>query len=143
MPVQISPELAKLAERPDFEVTPPPATERPTPGARLLAALRATGLFLAATFAIAVVLFAPVALTSLARIETLEVAGRVMTAAQFADTLGALFWGTFILAFALTSFIASLMLVSTGCTIRPRRQPLSREDALTHLAVLRMVGPER
>ena len=75
MPVLISPELAALARRSDFEVMLPPAAERPARGARLMAAVKAAALFLAITFIVAVVLFAPVAIGCLGRIEALEVAG--------------------------------------------------------------------
>lgn len=142
MSVQYSPDLAALADRPDFDVSLP---EEPEPGRfqRLRRLAAAAAVFLGATFATAIVFFIPVFIYNLSRIEALEIAGRLMSASVFADQLGALFWGTFILALAFTSFVASLFLVASNRTIRPVSQPLERENALTHLAVLRLSGSER
>mgnify|MGYP000320988685 CR=1 FL=1 len=142
MSVQYSPELAALADRPDFEVSLPEEPD-PGPNGRIRRYAAAAGLFLAITFAIAIVFFVPVLVFNLSRIEALEVAGRQISASAFAEQLRALFWGTFILALAFTSFAASVLLFASGRTIRPRSRSLSREDALTHLAVLRLSGPER
>jgi|GEM_PF-1599329 len=142
MSFQYSPDLSALAERPDIEVS---FAEEPMPGGlhRLRRFVLAAGLFLAVTFAIAVVLFIPVLVFNLGRIEALEIAGRLVPAAVFAEHFGALFWGTFILALAFTSFVVSLLLFASGRVIRPRPRPKDTEDALEHLSVLRLSGSER
>ena len=142
MSVHYSPDLAALADRPDFDLSLP---EEPEPGRfqRTRRFLAAAGVFLTATFVTAIVFFIPVFIYNLNRIEALEVAGRLMPASVFADQLGALFWGTFILALAFTSFVVSILLVASNRTIRPVSQPFEREDALTHIAVLRLSGSER
>jgi len=142
MSVHYLPDAAAQAERPDIDVSLP---EEPEPSRRRRATrfAAAAGIFLAATFATAVVFFIPVFVFNLSRIEALEVAGQLMPASEFALHLGALFWGTCILALAFTSFVASLLLLASNRTIRPISQPLSQDDALTHLAVLRLSGSER
>lgn len=142
MSVQYSPELAALADRPDFVVSVP---KEPDPGftGRMRRFAAAAGLFLAITFATAVVFFLPVLVVNLSRIEALEIAGRSVSAGAFVEELRVLFWGTFILVLAFTSFIASLLLFASGRTIRPRYPSSDRQDALVHLAVLRLSGPER
>lgn len=142
MSVQYPPELAALAERPDFEVSLP---DEPDPGfiGRVRRYAAAAGLFLAITSAVAVVFFVPVLVYNLSRIEALEIAGTQMSAGLFVEQLRALFWGTFILSLAFTSFVASVLIFAPGRTIRPRSQSSGYEDALAHLAVLRLSGPER
>jgi len=142
MSFQYSPDLSALAERPDIEVS---FAEKPMPGGfhRLRRFFLAAGLFLGITFALAVVLFVPVLAFNLSRIEALEIAGRLVPAAVFAEHFGALFWGTFILALAFTSFVVSLLLFASDRVIRPRPRPKDTEDALEHLAVLRLSGSER
>jgi hypothetical protein len=142
MSVQYSPDLAALADRPDFEVSLP---EEPRPGVfrRARRAAVAVALFLAVTFALAVVFYIPVFVYNLSQIDALEIAGRLVPASVFAEHFSALFWGTFVLALAVTSFVASLLLFASGRIVRPCRRRFRREDALTHLAVLRLAGPER
>lgn len=142
MSFQYAPDLSALAERPDIEVSIP---EETAPGGfhRLRRYFLAAGLFLGVTFAIAVVLFIPVLVFNLGRIEALEIAGRLVPAAVFAEHFGALFWGTFILALAFTSFVVSLLLFASDRVLRPRPQPKVTDDALTHLSVLRLSGSER
>ncbi|MES0880757.1 hypothetical protein [Roseibium sp. SCP14] len=142
MSFQLPPDLAALADRPDFEVSVP---EEPEPGffrriGRMAASL---GIFLGATILVAVIFFVPVLIFNVSRIEALEIAGQQISASLFAEQLGALFWGTAVLALAFTSFVASILMFASGLRIRPRNQPFSREDALHHLAVLRLSGPER
>ena len=88
--------------------------------------------------------YVPVFIYNLSRVDALEVAGRLVPASVFAAHFSALFWGTFILALAITSFIASLLLFATGRVNSTRvRRPSGQEDALAHLAVLRLAGSER
>ena len=142
MSFQYSPDLSALAERPDVEVSFP---VEPVPGGidRLRRFALAADLFLGVTFAIAVVLFIPVVVHNLSRIEALEIAGRLVPAAVFAGHFSALFWGAFILALAFTSFVASLRLFATGHVVRPHSRPSGPSDAIEHLAVLRLSGSER
>lgn len=142
MSVHYSPDLSALADRPDFDVSLP---EEPEPGRfqRMRRLVAAAAVFLGATFATAVVFFIPVFIYNLSRIEALEVAGRLMPASVFADQLGALFWGTFILALAFTSFVVSLLMLASNRTLRPVARSFDQENALTHLAVLRLSGSER
>lgn len=142
MSVHYSPDLAAQADRPDFEL-PLPAAPRPGPFHRARRAFVQVALFLLGTFALAVMLYVPVFIYNLSRVDALEVAGRLVPASVFAAHFSALFWGTFILALAITSFVASLLLFATGRVIRPRRRPSGQEDALAHLAVLRLAGSER
>lgn len=142
MSVQYSPDLSALSDRPDFEVSVP---EEPSPGSfhRARRAVVSAALFLAVTFALAVTFYVPVFIYNLSRVDALEVAGRLIPASVFVEHFSALFWGTFILALAVTSFIASLLLFASGRIVRPCSRRFRREDALTHLAVLRLAGPER
>jgi hypothetical protein len=142
MSFQYSPDLSALAERPDVEVS---FAEEPAPGGyyRLRRLAVAAGLFLGVTFAIAVVLFIPVLVFNLGRIEALEIAGQIIPASVFAAHFSALFWGTFILALAFTSFVVSLLLFASDRIVRPRPQPKHSDEALMHLSVLRLSGSER
>jgi hypothetical protein len=142
MSVQYSPDLAALADRPDFEV---PLPQDPGPGGfrRVRQAVLAVVVFLAVTFALAVTFYIPVFVYNLSRIEALEIAGQLVPAAVFAEHFSALFWGTFVLALAVTSFVASLFLFASGRIVRPKSRSYRREDAAAHLAVLRLAGPER
>ncbi|MEM9632004.1 MAG: hypothetical protein AAGA50_11810 [Pseudomonadota bacterium] len=142
MSFQLPPDLAALADRPDFEV---PVPEDPDPGLyrRIRRKLVTAGLFVGATFLVAVVFFIPVLIFNVSRIESLEIAGEHMSASHFAEQLGALFWGTAVLALAFTSFVVNVLFYAAGAQIRPKSQSFSREDALRHLAVLRLSGPER
>ncbi len=135
-------ELSALADRPDVEIGSA-ARQAPGPGHRIKRALWAAGRFLGATLGVAVILFVPVALYNFSRVDALEVAGERVPVSVFVDELGALFWGTAIIALAFTSFMTGLCFMAAGTTIRPRAQPLSREDALTHLTVLRLSRSER
>ncbi|WP_299472777.1 hypothetical protein [uncultured Roseibium sp.] len=128
------------ADRPDIEM--PPARQ-PRPGRRLARYLTATAMFFGTTLAVAVLLFVPVLAFNLSRVEALEVAGEYMPVTVFMDELGALFWGTAIIALAFTSFMTGLLFMSAGATIRPRSTPIGREDALMHLTVLRLSRSER
>jgi len=142
MSVHYSPDEAAQADRPDFEVSLP---EAPKPGLFRRAKRLATCavVFLVGTFALAVMLYIPVCIYNLSRVDALEIAGRLVPASVFAEHFSALFWGTFILALAITSFIASLLLFASGRIVRPCRRSFKREDAATHLAVLRLARPER
>jgi len=142
MSVHYSPDLSALADRPDFEV---PVPEEPNPGVfcRVRRAVVVAAMFVVITFALAVTFYVPVFLYNLSRVDALEVAGRLIPASVFVEHFSALFWGTFILALAVTSFIASLLLFASGRIIRPCRRSFRRDDALTHLAVLRLAGSER
>jgi len=134
--------LSAFADRPDFEV---PSMQRPPvgPGRRFRRALVSVCTFLGATLGVAVVLFVPVFLFNLSRIEALEIAGRHVLISEFFDELSALFWGTAIVALAFTSLMTGLFYMAAGTTIRPRSQRPGREDALTHLTVLRLSRSER
>ena len=138
----VPPDLSGLPDRPDFEV---PVPEEPDPGLfrRIRRRLVTAGLFLGATFLVAVVFFIPVLIINVSRIEALEIAGEHMSVSLFAEQLGALFWGTAVLALAFTSFVVNVLFYSAGAKIRPRSQSFSREDSLRHLAVLRLSRPER
>ncbi len=142
MSIQYSPELAALAGRPDFEVPEPEATDH-GPFLRVRRGVAAAGIFFAGTFAIAGLIFIPVLFINLSRIEALEIAGRQLSVSAYLDQLGALFWGTLVLALAITSFVASLRLFASGRMIRPRVHQVAHGDALEHLAVLRLSGSER
>lgn len=142
MSFHFTPDLSPATGRPDIEVSLPEEPRQAFPRRAMRAAV-AAGVFLGTTFAIAVVFFIPVIVFNLSRIEALEIAGRHIPVTQFADELGALFWGTFIVALAFTSFIASLLLFATGRIVRPRRKPVRTDDALVHLNVLRLSGAER
>jgi len=142
MSVQYSPDLSALADRSDFEVSPP---SDPAPGLfrRVCRFLAGVAIFAGVTFAITVVFFIPVLISNLGRIEALEIAGELIPATVFAEKLGALFWGTFILALAFTSFVAGMRFCVPDRIVRPVYRPLSPEDALHALTVLRLIGPER
>ncbi|MCR9281049.1 MAG: hypothetical protein NXH99_05125 [Rhodobacteraceae bacterium] len=142
MSFHFTPDLSPATGRPDIEVSLPEEPRQAFPRRAKRVAV-AAGVFLGTTFAIAVVFFIPVIVFNLSRIEALEIAGRHIPVTQFADELGALFWGTFIVALAFTSFIASLLLFATGRIIRPHRKPVRTDDALVHLNVLRLSGAER
>ena len=96
-------DLSALADRPDFEIPPAPQT-RTGLFRRFARAVLAAGVFAGVTLGVAVVFFVPVFLFNLSRIEALEVAGELMPASVFVDQLGALFWGTAVIALAFTSF---------------------------------------
>ncbi|WP_428687747.1 hypothetical protein [Roseibium sp.] len=142
MSVHYLPDLSARADLPDFEV---PLPTQPVVGGfhRFRQFVVASGLFLGATFAIAVVFFLPVLAFNLSRIEALEIAGQQISVSGFVDQLGALFWGTFILALAFTSFIVRVLRHAPGRIIRPRSRPAASGDALPHLTVLRLSGHER
>lgn len=142
MSVQYSPDLAALADRSDFEVSPP---SEPAPGTfrRIRRAAAGFALFAGTTSAIAVVFFIPVLISNLGRVEALEIAGELVPATVFAEKLVALFWGTFVLALAFTSFVAGMRFCVPDKIVRPIHQPLSPEDALHPLTVLRLIGHER
>ena len=142
MSVQYSPDLAALADRPDFDVTLPEDPE-PKRHRRIRRTIAAGAIFVAATFVIAGVFFIPVFALNLSRVEALEIAGQTMPVSVFAGQLSDLFWGTFVLALAFTSFTASLMLFAAGRTIHPYSRPEQRPDAIPHLTVLRLSGSER
>jgi hypothetical protein len=141
MSFHFTPDLSPATGRPDIEVSLP---EEPRQAffSRAMRAAVVAGFFLGGTFAVAVVFFIPVIVFNVSRVEALEIAGRHMPVTQFTDELGALFWGTFIVALAFTSFIASL-LFATGRIIRPHSKPEHSDDALVHLNVLRLSGAER
>ncbi|GAB2184019.1 hypothetical protein [Roseibium sp. LAB1] len=142
MSFHFTPDLSPATGRPDIEVSLP-EEPRQAFSRRVMRATLAAGVFLGTTFAIAVLFFIPVIVFNLSRIEALEIAGRHIPVTQFADELGALFWGTFIVALAFTSFVASLLLFATGKIIRPHSKPVHTDDALVHLNVLRLSGAER
>ena len=135
-------DLSALADRPDFEIPPVPHTKVGL-FRRLARAAVAAGAFTGVTLGVAVVFFVPVFVFNLSRIEALEVAGELIPASVFVDQLGALFWGTAIIALAFTSLMTGLFFMAAGTTIRPRSRPVSKEDPLMHLTVLRLSGSER
>ncbi|MEP1575954.1 hypothetical protein [Roseibium album] len=135
-------DLSALADRPDFEIPSTPQAKVGLAG-RIGRAFVSAGVFLGVTLGVAVVLFVPVFIFNLSRIEALEVAGETIPVSLFFDQLGALFWGTAIIALAFTSLMTGLFVMAAGATIRPRSQPVGKEDALAHLTVLRLSGSER
>ncbi len=142
MSVHYLPDPSARADRPDFEV---PLPERPISG-RFYGLRRfvvAAVLFTGITFVIAVIFFLPVLAFNLSRIEALEIAGQQISVSRFLDQLNALFWGTFILSLAFTSFIVSVLRQAPGRYIRPHSRLPARDDALAHLTVLRLSGHER
>jgi len=142
MSVHYLPESEAARGRPDFEAR---GAKAPGPGLlpRVGRFLLVTIVFFGSTFALAGLFFVPVLVASLSRVEILEIAGRPVSAAMFADELVSLFWGTFILALAFTSFIAGAALSAAGPYIRPHHPPAAWEDPRRHPAVLRLIGAER
>ena len=135
-------DLSALADRPDFEIPTVPQAKAGLVRRMARATLSAAA-FAGITMGVAVVFFVPVLIFNLSRIEALEVAGELMPASVFVDQLGALFWGTAIIALAFTSLMTGLFFMAAGATIRPRSRTVSQENALTHLTVLRLSGSER
>ncbi|MCV0423885.1 MAG: hypothetical protein K5905_00275, partial [Roseibium sp.] len=114
----LPPGVSGLPDRSDFEVSVP---EEPDPGLfrRIGRKFVTAGLFLGATFLVAVVFFIPVLIFNVSRIEALEIAGEHMSVSLFAEQLGALFWGTAVLALAFTSFVVNVLFYAVGAQIRP------------------------
>lgn len=131
-----------LADRPDVEVPPPPVPQG-SARRRLLRGLLHAAAFAGVTFVVAVLLFVPVLVYNLGRVEALEVAGRHIPVSVFVDELGALFWGTAIIALSFTSLMSGLFFMTAGTTIRPRPQTMNSQDAMAHLTVLRLSRSER
>lgn len=131
-----------LADHPDVEVPPPPAPRGHARRSLLRGLLRAAA-FAGVTFAVAVVLFVPVLAYNLSRVEALEIAGQHIPVSVFIDDLGALFWGTAIIALSFTSLMSGLFFMSAETVIRPRAQTISGQDAMAHLTVLRLSRSER
>ncbi len=142
MSIQYAPHVAALAERSDFEVPPP---KEPQPGLfrRIRRIVVGAALFLAQTFAIAVVFFIPVLVFNLGRIEALEIAGELIPASVFAGQLVALFWGTFILALTFTCLVAGSRLCAPDSFVRPVQQPPLQDSPLHLVSVLRLIGSGR
>jgi hypothetical protein len=84
---------------------------------------RAAVLFAAPLAGATLLLFIPIVLVEFASVETVGVQGQVLTAAEFADRIRNLFLGTFVVALAVTSFIASAVLASRQLVVRPRDIP--------------------
>lgn len=139
MSVHYLPGAEALRRRSDFEMPPPGRGRLP----RIRNTFLTASLFVGGTFALTGLIYAPVLITKLRRVDALEIAGRHVSAAMFADDLLSLFWGAFILALAVTSFVAGAVLSVSGSFIRPHRRPLPWEDPRRHPAVLRLIGPER
>lgn len=137
-----SQDLSVLADRQDFEVPPAPQQDRTFP-ARLRRSATVVAVFSGVTFLMAALLFVPVLAFNLSRIEALDIAGTQVPAAEFVRQIGALFWGSSIVALAFTSFIAGARYMAAGPTIRPRPSSDSKQDVLLHLAMLRLIGSER
>nr|WP_319383474.1 hypothetical protein [uncultured Roseibium sp.] len=129
------------ADRPDVEVPPP--VPQGSARRRLVRGVLHAAAFAGVTFVVAVLLFVPVLVYNLGRVEALEVAGRHIPVSVFIDELGALFWGTAIIALSFTSLMSCLFFMTTGTTIRPRPQTMSGQDAMAHLTVLRLSRSER
>ncbi len=136
------PEVSVVAHRPDLELSLPP---RPRQGLlrRMWGYALNVGIFIGVTLLIAVLFYIPVLVLNLGQVEAVEVAGEHMSAALFAQRLGALFWGVFILALAFTSFIASVQMYDWEPKIRPEEKAGRYDVALTQLAMLRLLRPER
>ncbi len=131
-----------LTVRPDVEVPPPPPAQRGGKR-RLVRGLLRAAAFAGVTIVVAVVLFVPVLAYNLSRIEALEVSGQHIPVSVFIDDLGALFWGTAIIALSFTSLMSGLFFMTAGTIIRPRSQTMNSQDAMAHLTVLRLSRSER
>ncbi|MEM5585437.1 hypothetical protein WNZ15_23475 [Roseibium sp. AS2] len=77
-------------------------------------------LFAAATAALTFLLFIPIVSLELASVESVAVHGKTLTAAEYADRLRSLLFGTAIFALAVVSFIASAAIASGGVVVRPK-----------------------
>lgn len=142
MIVRFPPEVSALADRRDFDIPPP---QEPAAGfsGRLVHMAGVAMLFAGATFVLAVVLFVPVLAVSLSRVEALQVAGELMSATVFADRLIALFWGSCMVALAVTSSIAGLRLSPPGPIIRSQPSEHRREDPKVRMTMLHLMESER
>ena len=97
-------------------------------------ALKVVLAFLAAILVLSMILFVPVLAGQVARIDAIMLAGELLPAYSFADRLLDLFFGTFIVASAVLSFLAAVAL-SAGSDDDPFPQPLdARRDAATSKA---------
>ena len=141
MLIQFPPEVSAMADRRDFDSLPP----RPSGGAvrGLIRFAQTVAVFFAATFALAVLLFLPVLAVSLTSVEAVDIAGRIVPASAFADRLQDLFWGGFIVALAVTSFIAGARLSPSGPIIRPHYRDPDPQEPQRRAAALRVIGWER
>lgn len=117
-----------LPERPDISLLER-ASPAPRPS-RLVAGLAAVGGFSAAAFGLGCVLFVPVLIGELGRIDALIVSGETVPTYSFAGRLRDLFFGTLILSVAIVSFLAAAALSSGPMyrpdATRPGHRPLSK-----------------
>lgn len=136
------PEVSALAERRDFDISP---AQRPSAGfaSNLRCVAAGAALFAGVTLALAVVLFVPVLAAALSRVEAVQVAGELISARVFTDRVIALFWGSCMVALAVTSLIAGMRLSPAGPLIRSQTRELGREDPRIRMNLLRVTGTER
>jgi len=95
----------------------PAPSARFGPGAAVLRAVRIAAGVALLTLALAVVLYLPVAIPHLARIDAVVVDGATRPAATVAGDLATLFLGTLVMAFGVVSF--TLAVVLTPASPRP------------------------
>jgi hypothetical protein len=103
--------------RPDVRFEPN-EIHRPRPGYGIAEFLKFCGVFGAATLGLTVLVSIPVVISEIATIDTISLQGETLTAAQFVSRLENLLIGSFIIAVAVVSFIASAALGSPHHGVR-------------------------
>lgn len=111
-----------LPNRPDISI-PIPIRRRANRLRAGVKALCVIGVFLAASLVLAVVLFMPLLVVEIARIDAVVLAGQTLEAWSYSARLGDLFLGTLIVSFSVLAFLTSVML-SSGTGV-----PLPRQDS--------------
>lgn len=105
-----------VPNRPDIPLSPP-RRRRPIPSNRRLSGVRRAAVaaagFTAASLVLAGLLFTPVLVQELSRIDAVMLSGEVVPSGAFTARIGALFLGTLIVAVALVSLFASAALVAS------------------------------
>lgn len=113
-----------LPERPDVHL-PPAVPQRGQNPFGFLKLAKLALAFLLSVGLLAFIMFVPVLLSEIGRVDAVLLAGELLPAYSFAGRLTDLFFGTFIVATAILSFLGAVAL-SAGRDSDPFPQPLDR-----------------
>lgn len=128
MPARTSRASFTEVDRPDIYL-PDPLRRRKNRLRRASALLTGVGKYMLAVAALAVVLFLPVLIVELGRIDTVGLSGEQLPVSVFVSRIGDMFLGTAIVAFALVSFVASAALSAGSLEARSRKAPFSEDKS--------------
>ena len=135
-------ELARLAARNDVYLSAS-RTARGGVWNRLYHAASSVAFFGLATVLSSLLVFLPIMVLALMRIEAVEIEGERIPVDMFLEQSATLYFGSLVIAFVFTCFFAGVRLAAPPLDQHIKHNPNSSEGTLFHLAVIRLLRMER